>query len=136
MAVALDPAGCFSYVLQAERANDRPTTWRLRFLSGRELDAIKARMPVDEKDISMGLVDDVLALGLRGWSSYADSSGCDVHFPDLVTATVCGMEARCASPDALARIGSMLDRVELMGAIMQGQQLTVSAAKKSKSPPP
>jgi hypothetical protein len=149
MATALDPNGCFDYVLRRERNGDGvtplpdATVWRLRFLRAREYDVVQRLMGEAEKLAEAGKdspmmerVESTLQLGLRGWKRFVDGEGHDIEFPPLLEGDVFGFRCMVAPPEAVARIPSATDKVELVAAIVSGQALTGAAAKKSQSPRP
>ena len=148
MAVALDPNGTFDYVLKRERDEDGEalpdaTIWRLRFLRAREYDIVQRalaqaeKLTREDKDAPlMERSEQVLQLGLRGWAKFYDSSGEEIAFPALSEGEVFGMRCMLAPSEAVARIPSATDKVELLGAILSGQTLTGAAAKKSLSQRP
>lgn len=137
MVVALDPDGCFDYVLVRERESlSTATTWRLAFLRGRELDAIRARAEQVEVE-SIEDAETVLSLALRGWRNLRDATGAEIKFPPRIDGTVFGVACKVAPPEAMARLPLTAgDVVELLRAVLSGNQVGAEAAKKSLSPQP
>lgn len=134
MVIALDPDGCFDYVLTHERESAGKTTWRLGFLRGRELDAVRARADAGGLD-NLVEAEQVVALALRGWTGLRDRNGGDVPFPPRVRADVFGCSCEVAAPEAMARLPlTAQDLMELLKAVMTGNQVGADAAKKSQSP--
>lgn len=136
MVVALDPDGCFDHTLARERGQADATTFRLAFLRGAALDAVRARadagglVSIEESEV-------VLSLALRGWHGLRDPHGKDIPFPARVRGDVFGTACEVASPEAMARLPLTAgDVLELLQAILTGNQVGADAAKKSLSPQP
>lgn len=138
MAIALDPDGCFDFVLPRERGNADATTWRLGFLRGRELDAVIARIQdkgQPEIEQHMESLEQVVALAIRGWKDFRDTKGKDFPFPARVPGTVFGCSCEVVAPEAMARLPmSAPDMAEILRAVLDGNQVGAEAAKKSPSP--
>jgi hypothetical protein len=105
-------------------------------LRGRELDPVRAR--IESADVSSeDDIDTVVALGLRGWRGLPDSSGTELPFPARVRADVFGAQLEVVPAATMARLPlTIADKVELLRAILIGNQLGGDDAKKSSSPRP
>jgi hypothetical protein len=134
--IALDPNGCFDYVLARERQflPESRTTWRLRFLKGNELQAIAEKFrAVDESAVGdAGDIETMVRIGMRGWRGLRDENGSDLPQPEIVQEQFAGRTFSMASHVSMARVPlGLADQAELLQALINGNQLSVLDAKKS-----
>lgn len=130
--IALDPNGCFDYVLRREhdRLPQNRTTLRLRFLKGAELQAIAEKFK-DFADSSAADIETMVRIGMRGWRNLLDETGAELPQPDLVQEQFAGRTWTMASSQSMSRVPLGLnDQAEILQALINGNQLSVLDAKK------
>lgn len=127
MAIALDPARTWDYVLRADRElqEEERTVWKMRTLSQRASMKMVDRLIVsDDGSASMGGMGtqslDIVLDGLVGWTNFPDSAG------EPIEAKVRGGHLTDVS---LARIDTTI-MLELAIAIESGGKLSEEDTEK------
>lgn len=138
--IALSPSGIFTYVLKEERGKpwDQATIWKLRALDDEELEAAMqiSMAESDDAKIASGAME-ILKAGLDGWDRLraptdGELKNVEVDFEPAPRSPL-GRERRIVRRELLRTIPLSV-RVELIGAIIQGQQILPGDVGKSSSP--
>jgi len=138
--IALSPSGVFTYVLKEEREIpwDQVTVWKLRALDDEELEmAMQISMAEsDDAKIASGAME-ILKAGLEGWERLrAPVDGklqpVEVEYEPSPRSPL-GRERRIVRRELLRTLPLSV-RVELIGAVIQGQQILPGDVGKSSSP--
>lgn len=132
--IALDPNGCFDYVLSRERAlpEEQQTTWRLRFLKGSDFQAVAEKFrSLGDENTDVAELETAVRIGMRGWRNLPDESGAQIPQPEIVQEQFNGRTFSMASAQSMTRVPlGLSDQAELIAALINGNQLSVLDAKK------